>query len=175
MDTNCIHSIDISTHSPREGRSFVDFLFVIGIIISTHSPREGRSHCLQLRKLRIPHFNSLAPRGAILTISTTRRHMYKFQLTRPARGDPSGAGLFASCSIFQLTRPARGDPVAVALRESGMVISTHSPREGRSRPFAGIKHSSSVYALMQDIRFDGTSVFGPCAIHIEQPPSVRTI
>lgn len=43
-----------------------------------------------------------------------------------------------------------------------------APR-GRSRPFAGIKHSSSVYALMQDISFDGKSVFGPCAIHIEQP------
>ena len=124
---------EISTHSPREGRSSVTYDGIEAIkdfnslaprgailpsylkpridkMISTHSPREGRSLLQLPSPCSLLYFNSLAPRGAI-------------QVQCSYRG--------AFCQ-FQLTRPASGDPLDVEYGVIAVHISTHSPREGRS-------------------------------------------
>ena len=55
-------------------------------------------------------FNSLAPCGA-----------------NPPKPTPN-----SPTSLFQLTRPVRGEPEDVVDVETGEVISTHSPRAGRT-------------------------------------------
>ena len=78
--------------------------------VSTHSPRGGRTYPIFKAIAEIERFNSLAPRGANLTIRRTRSQLSKFQLTRPAGGEP--------VFVVQLVRQ--------------LVVSTHSPRGGRT-------------------------------------------
>ena len=129
-------SRNVSTHSPRGGRtdykahryiltdSFNSLAprganratqgrFRTSCRVSTHSPRGGRTgRPIQDRATRT-RFNSLAPRGANLRSYSSYFCDLKFQLTRPAGGEPS----FLQ---FLLLRPQ---------------VSTHSPRGGRTRRF----------------------------------------
>ena len=123
--------------------------------ISTHSPRVGRTESSVKITREEANFNSLAPCGAnqysasltanTVQISThsprvgrtgtsedTNFDVIEFQLTRPVWGEPSApARCFLSCP-FQLTRPVWGEPVYGQLLLLDLMISTHSPRVGRT-------------------------------------------
>ena len=83
-----------------------DFIFAI----STHSPRVGRTKRTITATIPLFNFNSLAPCGANLHGSRGGNQRNEFQLTRPVWGEP--------------------DSMIVPLRL--FVISTHSPRVGRT-------------------------------------------
>ena len=156
---------DISTHSPRVGRTHALAGISDTSSISTHSPRVGRTAHFRYPHYRRNNFNSLAPRGAnlpSLRISLTR---LAFQLTRPAWGEPIDTVLIyiqknisthsprvgRTLTIrsqpvlsyqFQLTRPARGEPAFNRKGYARAVISTHSPRVGRTLPSQSLRLSS---------------------------------
>ena len=107
---------DISTHSPRAGRSPRKSNTSGFKVISTHSPRAGRS-VSPLTAWTLPfYFNSLAPCGAI----------------------PNFDAVDIAILLFQLTRPVRGDPRWRCGERRLQDISTHSPRAGRSRLGGGL-------------------------------------
>ena len=83
--------------------------------ISTHSPRVGRTLSGGTQISRIGNFNSLAPRGANLVVTDDKKWVSRFQLTRPAWGEP-----------YQL-----------ATDFGSLEISTHSPRVGRTNLLSG--------------------------------------
>ena len=56
--------------------------------ISTHSPRAGRTRQTYLPFFDYANFNSLAPCGANPYHPTAPSHFHQFQLTRPVRGEP---------------------------------------------------------------------------------------
>ena len=58
------------------------------IVVSTHSPRGGRTRFSVVYTSPMPRFNSLAPRGANLTPLFLSVKDILFQLTRPAGGEP---------------------------------------------------------------------------------------
>ena len=106
--------------------------------ISTHSPRVGRTMRFCPRLLQARNFNSLAPCGANLHLRVLIAQKLQFQLTRPVWGEPN----FNNSSFFIF------------------LISTHSPRVGRTTAFrrrqdylryfnslapCGANHSYSVY------------------------------
>ena len=171
--------MEISTHSPRVGRTMLisslaqqnphfnslaprgaNLCFCVSphniyhFNSSTHSPRVGRTLPQTLPPPVPFHFNSLAPRGAnhFRTCGSAasnrfqltrpawgepkklghRYEVIKFQLTRPAWGEPLFHELFAGTSKFQLTRPAWGEPIPASHLEVQYTISTHSPRVGRT-------------------------------------------
>ena len=79
--------------------------------ISTHSPRVGRTGSMsEAVQKPISDFNSLAPCGA-----------------NPSFWTPSGVSL-----SFQLTRPVWGEPTIYSDLSTKKLISTHSPRVGRT-------------------------------------------
>ena len=123
----------ISIHSPRTGRDKSEACEMLAISIfqstrpargetdhralggvhrqiSIHSPRTGRDSA-ERRPRSSPHnFNPLAPHGARLLLSRSHVMMLKFQSTRPARGETTGAAARSvSGNTFQSTRPARGE------------------------------------------------------------------
>ena len=100
----------ISTHSPRVGRTVVDGVGVAFTDISTHSPRVGRTSTLAGMSTTPSNFNSLAPCGAN-HVSTDILHR---------------------CAQFQLTRPVWGEPADITNKTDTVHISTHSPRVGRT-------------------------------------------
>ena len=85
--------------------------------VSTHSPRGGRTIAAEHIDGTTPSFNSLAPRGANLEIDRARYNRDRFQLTRPAGGEP--------ISTEEYTKHYH--------------VSTHSPRGGRTK----LKRSTS--------------------------------
>ena len=101
--------------------------------ISTHSPRVGRTLVfLRSRKLSV-HFNSLAPCGANLDPRRSTPRGFAFQLTRPVWGEPILSGVSAiHPELFQLTRPVWGEPIFFMVVFEMPSISTHSPRVGRT-------------------------------------------
>ena len=100
----------ISTHSPRVGRTVAKCAQIARSGISTHSPRVGRT-CSQGDGVNLyGNFNSLAPCGANPRLSQSPRPFPAFQLTRPVWGEP--------CTIDNVIDPFH--------------ISTHSPRVGRT-------------------------------------------
>ena len=101
----------ISTHSPRVGRTALSLTVDDILHISTHSPRVGRTQYIEKHHYTTAHFNSLAPRGA----------------------NPRIEGVRAALLTFQLTRPAWGEPHSVVAHERNRIISTHSPRVGRTQ------------------------------------------
>ena len=92
------------------GEPYFWFIIPFGPIISTHSPRVGRT-LWQFCELDSEFdFNSLAPCGANL----------------------NSGKLFPFVLIFQLTRPVWGEPASRMTDIAGEIISTHSPRVGRT-------------------------------------------
>ena len=79
---------DISTHSPRVGRTSMLIFMPITVQISTHSPRVGRTFESNVTIPDIPDFNSLAPCGANRILRYTNGLSLSFQLTRPVWGEP---------------------------------------------------------------------------------------
>ena len=127
------HTYQISTHSPRVGRTLIrirlryllryfNSLAPCGanhalaarnkntIYISTHSPRVGRTIFVSYSNYITIHFNSLAPCGANLETAVRWKISESFQLTRPVWGEP----------YFFV-------PMRLVWH-----ISTHSPRVGRT-------------------------------------------
>ena len=102
------------------------------IAISTHSPRAGRTESNYIITDDLIHFNSLAPCGANRTSQATISRILRFQLTRPVRGEPTTPPRSGQFYAFQLTRPVRGEPISIVSPLSAMIISTHSPRAGRT-------------------------------------------
>ena len=101
--------------------------------ISTHSPRAGRTDCVaDLIPCRV-NFNSLAPCGANPAFRISAVARWAFQLTRPVRGEPVVAGRQRPRRQFQLTRPVRGEPIPRNGPRALRKISTHSPRAGRTK------------------------------------------
>ena len=100
----------ISTHSPRVGRTRVRFFLFRQCFISTHSPRVGRTYIAQIGNDLVPNFNSLAPCGANQLLAAYNARGWAFQLTRPVWGEPND--LYACLTNTE--------------------ISTHSPRVGRT-------------------------------------------
>ena len=79
---------EISTHSPRAGRT-IEFADYLGRVkISTHSPRAGRTNSNEATIPDLRYFNSLAPCGANPNFWTPSGVRRSFQLTRPVRGEP---------------------------------------------------------------------------------------
>ena len=124
-------------------------------VISTHSPRTGRTRTLRSTARKSRHFNSLAPHGANPCPDVFDPDTRSFQLTRPARGEPNGTEVYVDNALhfnslaphganlavfreserfkrFQLTRPARGEPIGTIHDNPELLISTHSPRTGRT-------------------------------------------
>ena len=123
--------------------------------ISTHSPRVGRTRLFFGRRAVLPHFNSLAPCGANPVDHRSRGRENQFQLTRPVWGEPPFETGAPAIYAFQLTRPVWGEPCRCRRRSCTVshfnslapcganhrvrffraqpwVISTHSPRVGRT-------------------------------------------
>ena len=84
----CRLVLQISTHSPRVGRTAFARLSIAFLKISTHSPRVGRTLALCARAPLFGHFNSLAPCGANPTSPPSSAQTSAFQLTRPVWGEP---------------------------------------------------------------------------------------
>ena len=120
----------------------------------------GEPNSARRRICRQEYFNSLAPCGANRECTYTLTTCILFQLTRPVRGEPGdhirfgirlcnfnslapcGANLrhdrtYAVAATFQLTRPVRGEPIPRDITLDIVIISTHSPRAGRTTPVSG--------------------------------------
>ena len=93
------------------GEPTASFEFRVYQSISTHSPRVGRTGTDRKKATGVSHFNSLAPCGANLSFLRASLPLTSFQLTRPVWGEPFGVM----------------EDITTAL------ISTHSPRVGRTR------------------------------------------
>ena len=124
------HSLNISTHAPREGSDSGPLGLGPWGRISTHAPREGSDNTVpgDARGRRISthapregsdglrcnvwphswHFNPRSPRGERRARARTRVRARKFQPTLPARGATRRRRLTITTSRFQPTLPARG-------------------------------------------------------------------
>ena len=78
------------------------------------------------------HFNSLAPCGANRIGIHRGQTMHGFQLTRPVWGEPWDSQNPSTICAFQLTRPVWGEPCDFQFIRFYFLISTHSPRVGRT-------------------------------------------
>ena len=107
---NSLIPANISTHSPRVGRTLISILVYRIFQISTHSPRVGRTRIVGLFGSTSSDFNSLAPCGANL----------------------QRAIIISRDITFQLTRPVWGEPSNMTGSQTSHNISTHSPRVGRT-------------------------------------------
>ena len=125
---------DISTHSPRVGRTGVS-LFCNGAMglfqltrpvwgeplalavvvlrqpISTHSPRVGRTLWSSASSRSRSRISTHSPRvGRTRTHKDSLINCLQFQLTRPVWGEPSAGRSLNAIVKFQLTRPVWGEP-----------------------------------------------------------------
>ena len=109
------------------------FLFWGKFDISTHSPRVGRTYSPRSFLLPPVNFNSLAPCGANRMEVDETGLFFDFNSLAPC-GANHGLWLFAILAlIFQLTRPVWGEP-RLEIDDIGLFfISTHSPRVGRTK------------------------------------------
>ena len=130
---HCIVCTNISTHSPRVGRTFSGVQFTCPVF----------------------NFNSLAPCGANRSRRRLQDRAGQFQLTRPVWGEPKELFALAESTRisthsprvgrtahldmlvygtmeFQLTRPVWGEPWRLCTCDDDFDISTHSPRVGRT-------------------------------------------
>ena len=106
----CGLMLQISTHSPRVGRTCIIRFAKPHKRISTHSPRVGRTQQHKLQSQKKDNFNSLAPCGA--------NPSYLPEVQKPQHFNslaPCGANPLDSIYDFALSN-----------------ISTHSPRVGRT-------------------------------------------
>ena len=102
--------IGVSTHSPRGGRTLALDGAGLRRHVSTHSPRGGRTRRYLYYCRTVCSFNSLAPRGANPCLLAMLLYLISFQLTRPAGGEPGSRERVVNY----------------------LVVSTHSPRGGRT-------------------------------------------
>ena len=87
-------------------------------------------------------FNSRAPRGARLPISTVMRCSPTFQFTCPSRSTTSGRRHKARTNKFQFTCPSRSTTAVSMMLESSSGVSIHVPlAEHDSRPQSSGAHS----------------------------------
>ena len=103
--------------------------------ISTHSPRVGRTLCALLSCLLILNFNSLAPRGANQSLCVIARKKRTFQLTRPAWGEPQPFRRPGWLKLISTHSPRVGRTRSRVVFSPRAIISTHSPRVGRTLIF----------------------------------------
>ena len=124
-------------------------------LISTHSPRVGRTRIPRPRRSPLQQFQLTRPVWGEPIASHVILTCVRFQLTRPVWGEPRLPGVaeliainfnslapcganrecFQSslaCLLFQLTRPVWGEPFGLCKRYGIKIISTHSPRVGRT-------------------------------------------
>ena len=103
---------EISTHSPRVGRTDKGVCRFLITQISTHSPRVGRTDVVH-EGLQLHHdFNSLAPCGANLEDKRVRVTATTFQLTRPVWGEPRlGDRFLCRDSNFNSLAPCGANPL----------------------------------------------------------------
>ena len=112
------------------------------IFISTHSPRVGRTMESQTDKTTIAHFNSLAPCGANPQYMAMNEYDVNFNSLAPCGANRRASTTSISFGTFQLTRPVWGEPEPDMLTAPVNVISTHSPRVGRTaRLYSYAPHS----------------------------------
>ena len=169
----------ISTHSPCVGRTSSDPVWFEHFLISTHSPRVGRTIVAIDPIVIVDDFNSLAPCGAnreafgltdndngISTHSPRAGRTLRFYDRQTC---PFYFNSLAPCGAnhphrhqtnkqhtFQLTRPVRGEPRIVEHNLLLMIISTHSPRAGRT----------SIVSVCSTLHYDFNSL-APCGANPE--------
>ena len=102
--------IDISTHSPRVGRTLIKWEYI----------------CWQ------SHFNSLAPCGANLVPIRSDSNFENFNSLAPCGANLQTLHSSGHRHLFQLTRPVWGEPRSYGSAAHVSKISTHSPRVGRT-------------------------------------------
>ena len=124
--------LNISTHSPRVGRTFDYYYGFSACVISTHSPRVGRTLYYMISLLLNRNFNSLAPCGANHDGYAHLMEIEHFNSLAPCGANLSNGAAPTSSLLFQLTRPVWGEPRLQAIRATRCRISTHSPRVGRT-------------------------------------------
>ena len=100
--------------------------------ISTHSPRVGRTTPLFADVLNVANFNSLAPCGANPDKGETTLNRRNFNSLAPCGANPLHPHQVRLLSQFQLTRPVWGEPSIKCTSTRHFMISTHSPRVGRT-------------------------------------------
>ncbi len=123
----------ISTHSPRVGRTIMARRYINTPTNFNSLAPCGANRYPLCRQNTFRDFNSLAPCGANPACRTLFASSAIFQLTRPVWGEPlSSTSGICNMSAFQLTRPVWGEPSYQMLSRLGKVISTHSPRVGRT-------------------------------------------
>ena len=154
-DFAAVVQADISTHSPRVGRTSVNDAKPFGYQISTHSPRVGRTKLL-LRKERFVYisthsprvgrtsaargsagspanFNSLAPCGANLAIENPDVFAGVISTHSPRVGRTARGGTrYREIINFNSLAPCGANPFIGPLWQISVSISTHSPRVGRT-------------------------------------------
>ena len=124
---------EISTHSPRVGRTAaMTALSKKCAKFQLTRPVWGEPDMRHMRATRHGHFNSLAPCGANLEWELNCNTAAGFQLTRPCGANLAIADAMARLAKFQLTRPVWGEPAWSQGGNVHAVISTHSPRVGRT-------------------------------------------
>ena len=131
-------------------------LVVFCLVISTHSPRVGRTRLKEYFSKKTDNFNSLAPCGANPLIPLRLACTIKFQLTRPVWGEPKVCVLPANTPAFQLTRPVWGEPISRGSVLARDIISTHSPRVGRTL--------LRLFVVLLDRHFNSLA---PCGANLE--------
>ena len=100
----------ISTHSPRVGRTLPHLPPWICREISTHSPRVGRTLNV-LTSYRSPSISTHSPRvGRTHALGHHKEVLRHFNSLAPCGANPSMTASSASRSSFQLTRPVWGEP-----------------------------------------------------------------
>ena len=166
----------ISIHSPRAGRdsgcstcfnrvAYFNPLAPCGArpnavlgcsnpsLISIHSPRAGRDHPDRRDNSNLSNFNPLAPCGARPQHFHVRKFRFRFQSTRPVRGETEllCVGL-ACCLNFNPLAPC-GARLAI-IRERGDVskISIHSPRAGRDQRFTVLPRTIDLFQSTRPVR-----------------------
>ena len=162
---------EISTHSPRVGRTRTNHTYQQGLEISTHSPRVGRTaqvychQCIQRQfQLTRPVWGEPCESNISNTLSRisthsprvgrTLRRQYEvyavanFNSLAPCGANPIGQEKSPRSSKFQLTRPVWGEPCVISNGEYETRISTHSPRVGRTTWHTahrqGLRHFNSL-------------------------------
>ena len=101
--------------------------------ISTHSPRVGRTTFRCNRSVRRPYFNSLAPCGANPVFGVRYSPFTNFNSLAPCGANRPHCTPRRRRLSFQLTRPVWGEPKYGSDITASCSISTHSPRVGRTQ------------------------------------------
>ena len=129
---SCINSRRFQLTRPVWGEPYECCHLLAPLNISTHSPRVGRTVkrtgsrevCSAFQLTRPVWGEPFRPKG--------RNRFHRFQLTRPVWGEPQSAITQYIGLSFQLTRPVWGEPRQMPYVTSIVIISTHSPRVGRT-------------------------------------------